>query len=168
MAPPERHHLLGVDLEQRPVGDGADRVAALRAVEPEPRPLPAGDDHDRHLPRRQHPAPREHVLGPRPHDLGRLDRPGVDGLAPVEQLATRPSDQVEVDLADVRGEARPLALVQLVPEAQQMLLAVARQAHAELPHVRRAQVNRYGGRCTPRSVTIALMYSAGVTSKAGL
>ena len=168
VAPPERDHLLGVDLKQRPVGDGADRVAALRAVEAEARALPAGDDHDRHLPRRQRTAARQHVLGPRPHDLGRLDRPGVDGLSPFEQRPHQAGDEVEVDLADVCGEARPLPVVQLVPEAQQMLLAVARQAQEELPHVRRAQVNRYGGRWTPRSVTIALTYSAGVTSKAGL
>src|SRR5204862_8364181 len=98
----------------------------------------------------------------------RLDRPGVDGLAPVEQRLHQARDELEVDLVNVVGEVGPLLVVQIVPEPQQVLLAVARQAREELPHVRRAQVNRYGGRGTPRSGTIALTYSAGVTSKAGL
>ena len=141
---------------------------ALELLDPEIFLLTAGDDHDGHFPRRQRSAAGEHIRGAGPHDLGRLDRPGVDRLCPFEQRLHEAGDEIEVDLADVLGEARPLRVVQLVPEAQQVLLPVARQAQEELPHVRRAQVNRYGGRCTPRSVTIALTYSAGVTSKAGL
>ena len=76
--------------------------------------------------------------------------------------------EIEVDFADVGGKAGPLAGVQLVPEAQELLLAGPLEERPELVHAGRAQLNRYGGRCTPRSVTIALTYSAGVTSKAGL
>ena len=86
----------------------------------------------------------------------------------LEQARDQPVDEVEVDRLNLRRKPGLRVGVQLLPEAQQVLLAVARQGRAQRAHPGRAQLNRYGGRCTPRSVTIALTYSAGVTSKAGL
>ena len=130
----ERHHLLGVDLEERPVADRADRVAALGAVEPEPRPLAAGDDHDRHLSRRKHSAPGEDVLGAGPHHLGRLHRAEVDrSLALLEQASPPARRRGRGRSASTSAASRGLRVgVQLLPEAQQVLLAVARQRRPQL------------------------------------
>ena len=86
----------------------------------------------------------------------------------LEQAGDQLVREIEVDLRDVRRELRALRLAELIPEAQKLLLAVALEERRERVQVGPAQENRYGGRCTPRSVTIALTYSAGVTSKAGL
>ena len=120
VAEAKRDDLLGVDLEERPVGDRADRVAALRAVETEAGPLAPGDDHDRH------PHRGERVLALRDR-LGRRGRIGLDGIDPVgvdgllaaaHERLHQPVEEVEVDLADVGGKARPLAGVQLGSNAR--------------------------------------------------
>ena len=138
VAPARGQDALGVDLEERTAGDRADGKSPLRRVEPQPRALAAGD-HDRgDLAGPEQPLARRARFLTRALLLRRARQPDVVGqLGPARRRRVDPAradvgdqraEPVEVHRAQLLHQPRAPGRVQLVPPAQHVPLARAREA----------------------------------------
>jgi hypothetical protein len=139
-APARGQDALGVDLEERTAGHGADGKSSFRRIEPQPRALAAGDHDGGDLAGPEQPLARRAGVLARALFLRRGRQPDVIGqLGPARRRRVDPAradvgdqraEPVEFHRAQLLHQPRAPGRVQLVPPAQHVPLPrVAERRH---------------------------------------